>query len=39
MSGAGVGMSFLDGLIRADLAKGIYPSKRFRFDMYLEARF
>ena len=39
MSGAGVGVSFLDGLIRADLARGIYPSKRFRFDLYVEARF
>ena len=39
MSGAGVGMSFMDGLVRADLARGIYPSKRFRFDLYLEARF
>lgn len=39
MSGAGVGVSFMDGLVRADLARGIYPSKRFRFDMYVEARF
>jgi hypothetical protein len=39
MSGAGVGVSFLDGLFRADLARGIHPSKRFRFDMYVEARF
>ena len=39
MSGAGVGISFMDGLVRADLARGIYPSKRFRFDLYLEARF
>ncbi len=39
MSGAGVGVSFMDGLVRADLARGIYPSKRFRFDFYLEARF
>jgi hypothetical protein len=39
MSGAGVGVSFMDGLVRADLARGIYPSKRFRFDLYVEARF
>jgi hypothetical protein len=39
MSGAGLGVSFLDGLFRADLARGIHPSKRFRFDMYVEARF
>jgi hypothetical protein len=39
LSGAGVGMSFMDGLVRADVARGIYPSKRFRFDLYVEARF
>jgi hemolysin activation/secretion protein len=39
VSGAGVGVSFFDGLIRADLARGIYPRERFRFDMYLEGRF
>ena len=39
MSGAGVGVSFMDGLVRADLARGIYPSQRFRFDLYLESRF
>jgi hypothetical protein len=25
MSGAGIGASFMDGLIRSDLAWGIYP--------------
>lgn len=39
MSGAGVGVSFMDGLVRADLARGIHPNKRFRFDLYLESRF
>jgi hypothetical protein len=39
LSGAGVGFSFIDGLIRADLARGIYPREKLRFDMYLEARF
>lgn len=38
-SGAGIGLSFLDGLIRMDLARGIYPGKAFRFYSYLEARF
>lgn len=38
LSGAGVGLSFLDGLVRADLARGIYPREKLRFDMYLEAR-
>ncbi len=39
MSGAGVGVSFLDGLVRFDLSKGIRPSRGIRADLYLEARF
>lgn len=39
MSGVGLGASVLDGLIRFDLARGIYPREKLRFDMYLEARF
>jgi hypothetical protein len=39
LSGAGVGLSFMDGLIRTDLSRGIYPEKRLRFDLYVEARF
>ncbi|HJP85377.1 MAG TPA: ShlB/FhaC/HecB family hemolysin secretion/activation protein [Gemmatimonadaceae bacterium] len=39
LSGAGVGASFMDGLIRADLAKGIYPEKSVRANLYVEARF
>ena len=39
MSGAGVGMSFLDGLIRFDLSRGIYPGKKIRLDMYVDAKF
>lgn len=39
MSGAGVGASMMDGLIRFDIAKGIYPRKRVRVDMYVEAKF
>ncbi len=39
LSGAGVGASFFDGLIRFDLARGIYPGKKFRFAMYLDAKF
>ena len=39
MSGVGVGASFLDGLIRADLSHGIFPRRANRFDLYLEARF
>jgi hypothetical protein len=39
LTGAGVGASFMDGLVRMDLARGISPEKRTRFDVYLEARF
>ena len=39
LSGAGVGASFMDGLIRIDLAKGIYPEKSARANLYVEARF
>jgi hemolysin activation/secretion protein len=39
LSGAGVGASFMDGLIRIDVAKGIYPDKSVRANLYVEARF
>ena len=39
LSGAGVGASFMDGLVRVDLAKGIYPEKAVRANLYVEARF
>jgi hemolysin secretion/activation protein ShlB/FhaC/HecB len=39
LSGVGFGTSFLDGLVRADLARGIYPRQQWRFDLYLESRF
>jgi len=39
LSGAGVGASFMDGLIRLDVAKGIYPEKSIRANLYVEARF
>ncbi len=39
MSGVGAGASFLDGLFRFDVARGIYPRKQFRVDLYLEAKF
>ena len=38
-SGVGVGFSFLDGLIRADVARGIYPERNWRSALYLEATF
>jgi hypothetical protein len=39
LSGAGVGLSVLDGILRFDLAKGIQPSSGLRGYLYLEARF
>ncbi|MGH7620671.1 MAG: ShlB/FhaC/HecB family hemolysin secretion/activation protein, partial [Gemmatimonadaceae bacterium] len=39
LSGVGAGVSFLDGLFRFDVAKGIYPRKQFRVDLYLESKF
>ena len=39
VSGAGVGFSVLDGLIRADISRGIHPRKRTLLDLYFEARF
>lgn len=39
ISGAGVGASVLDGLIRLDLSRGIYPRRKMRLDLYVEARF
>jgi hypothetical protein len=39
MSGVGAGISFLDGLFRFDVARGIYPRKQYRADLYLEAKF
>jgi len=39
LSGVGVGSSFMDGLVRFDVARGIYPRKQWRVDMYVEAKF
>jgi hypothetical protein len=39
MSGVGTGVSFLDGLFRFDVARGIYPRKQYRVDLYLESKF
>ena len=35
--GAGIGLSILDGLMRMDFSRGLYPYKRWRTDLYLEA--
>lgn len=37
LRGAGVGLSLFDGLFRIDFSRGIFPSKRWRTDLYLEA--
>ena len=39
MSGAGIGYSMLDGLIRLDVARGIFPREETRVSLYLDARF
>ena len=39
LSGVGYGESMFDGIIRFDIARGLYPRKQWRFDVYLEARF
>jgi hypothetical protein len=39
LSGVGAGVSFLDGLFRFDVARGLYPRKQVRVDLYLEAKF
>ncbi|MEP7002095.1 MAG: ShlB/FhaC/HecB family hemolysin secretion/activation protein, partial [bacterium] len=39
LSGVGAGVSFLDGLFRFDVARGIYPRKQYRVDLYLESKF
>lgn len=38
MSSVGVGTSFLDGLIRLDLARGLAPQRQWRATAYVEAR-
>jgi hemolysin activation/secretion protein len=39
LSGVGAGMSVMDGLIRFDVARGLYPEKQWRVDAYVEGRF
>ena len=39
MSGAGVGASMLDGLLHADIAKGVRPARGPQIDLYLDTRF
>ena len=39
MSGAGIGITALDGLVRLDVARGIWPSSGVRVDFSWDARF
>jgi hypothetical protein len=39
LAGVGTGMSFLDGLIRVDLARGLWPATQWRLDLHLDAKF
>ena len=39
LSGAGAGLSLLDGLVRLDVARGIWPERRWRTDLSIGARF
>jgi hypothetical protein len=39
MSGVGVGWSLFDGLVRLDFARGLYPRKGFRAELYMGARY
>ncbi len=39
LSGAGIGLSFLDGLLRIDVSRGIWPERRWRTDFYLGSVF
>ncbi|HEX2781601.1 MAG TPA: ShlB/FhaC/HecB family hemolysin secretion/activation protein [Gemmatimonadaceae bacterium] len=39
LAGAGIGASAFDGLLRADIAKGIRPKGGVRVYLYLDARF
>jgi hypothetical protein len=39
LSGVGAGASFLDGLLRFDVARGLYPRRQWRVDGYIEAVF
>ena len=39
LSGVGIGGSFVDGMIRFDVARGLYPEKRWGVNLYVEGRF
>ena len=39
LSGVGAGASILDGLMRFDVARGLFPRRQWRVDAYVEAVF
>lgn len=39
LSGVGIGWSVLDGLVRFDVARGLYPRRQTRVSFYFDARF
>jgi len=39
LSGVGTGVSLLDGLMRFDVSRGLYPRRQWRADFYIEAVF
>jgi hemolysin activation/secretion protein len=38
ISGAGVGFSAVDGLVRFDVSRGIEGARKWRVDLYIDAR-
>ncbi len=39
LQGAGVGLSMLDGMLRIDAARGLWPERNWRWGVYLGSRF
>jgi hypothetical protein len=39
LSGVGAGASFVDGLVRFDVARGLYRERRWAVNLYVKARF
>jgi hypothetical protein len=38
-SGVGAGFSLLDGVVRFDIARGLYPARQWRVSLYMDAKF
>ena len=39
LSGAGIGLAVLDGILRVDVARGFNPVRQWRVESYVDARF